>query len=114
MAPVVLVAFTVIMLSAMTRVGASTSRTVIDCFADAVLPDASVAVQVIVVRPTMNGSPGAAPSLREDETFTSGQLSAACAVPVDTTAEGRCRSLPVEMPSGATIDGFSLSFTVIV
>ena len=90
------------------------SSTVINCAAEAMLPDASVAVQVTVVIPTRYGASLAAWSLRALEIFTSGQLSAASAEPTATTAEARWGSLPTEIFWGAAIDGFSLSTTVMV
>src|SRR2546430_7218609 len=112
-APRVLVAFTV-MSAGGVMVGASISFTVTSCGAEAVLPEASVAVQVIVVPPTLYGAARAAPSLRALEPFTSGQLSAASATPTATPADARCGSLPAETLPGALIDGFSLSLTVMV
>src|ERR1700680_950595 len=92
--------------------GGSMSFTVTVCTADALLPEASVAVQVIVVTPTLYGASIARPSLRTLETWTPGQLSVATGEPTATTAVARPGSLPTVILAGAVIDGFTVSFVL--
>jgi hypothetical protein len=77
-------------------------------------PDSSVAVQVMVVRPTGNTAESGTPSLRAPDTTTFGQLSTAVAVAAATVVVDTPRSVLVEMLAGAVIIGCSLSTTVTV
>ena len=66
--------------------GLSTSLTVTVCVAVAVLPEASVAVQWMVVVPPGNGAESAAPSLRTAASVTPGALSVAVVPRLATSA----------------------------
>ena len=90
-------------------VGSSASFTVTTCVAEAVLPEASVAVQVTVVAPLTNV---AGASL---VTVTPAQLSPAVAVPRATAVAVHWpASVLVMKAAGAAMVGFTLSFTVTV
>src|SRR5712671_5504428 len=94
--------------------GAALSCTVIVCSAVLRFPDSSLAVQVILVEPTMYGADIAAPSLRAPLTVTLTQLSRAPGALIATLALLRPGSLLTDMSAGDVIDGRSLSLTVTV
>src|ERR1700752_4708457 len=96
-------------------VGASTSLTVTVCWHEDVLPESSVALQVIIVVPFGYGALSGWPSLRVPTMVgVLSQLSVAVAVPGLTVAEHVPGSLPVVMFPGQVIAGAVVSLTVNV
>src|SRR5437588_773296 len=95
--------------------GASLSLTVTVWSQDELLPELSVAVQVIVMLPTGNGSVMGLLSLRLGTGVTvPSQLSVAVATPGDTLALQVPGMLGNEISAGQVIVGAVVSFTVKV